>query len=32
MDYNLIENTKNSVGSGFGLGADNPISLHTLET
>ena len=32
MDYNLIENTRNSVGPGFGPGADNPISLHTLET
>ena len=28
----LIENAKNSVGPGFGPGADNPISLHTLET
>lgn len=32
MDYNLIQNAKNSVGPGFGPGADNPISLHTLET
>ena len=30
MDYNLIKNAKNSVGPGFGLGADNPISLRTL--
>lgn len=32
MDYNLIANAKNSVGPGFGPGANNPISLHTLET
>ena len=32
MDYNLIANAKNSVGPGFCPGANNPISLHTLET
>ena len=32
MDNNLIANARNSVGPGFGPGADNPISLHTLET
>ena len=33
MDNDLINNCRNSVGSGgFGLGKDNPISLHTKDT
>ena len=32
MDNNLISNTRNSVGPGFGPGKDDPISLHTVET